>query len=119
MSGHVRQACAAFTEVSPSTVLGLSVAEDTTILRSLLADAGIQTAIKALEDASDKTGAARTLCNEVAKHAESLGLNRYDEAAVVWAFTRLGPISTTSSNALTRDRNVCPAMALAFDVKLL
>lgn len=114
-----KQACAAFDDLSPHTVLGLSVGEDLNLLQSLLADTAVQGAIKALEEAGDKSGPARSLCSALAGHAENLGLNRYDEAAAVWAFARSGPISAASSAALLKDRNVCDAVALAYDVKLV
>jgi hypothetical protein len=120
-AGPARQACTAFSGISPHTVLGLRVGDDVTLMQSLLADAAVQGSMKALEDAAQnaKVGPARSLCNAVAGQAQRLGLNRFDEAAAVWAFSRAGPISSASAQAMTRDRTVCSAIATAFEVKLL
>jgi hypothetical protein len=120
-AGPARQACTAFSDISPHTVLGLRVGEDVTLMQSLLADAAVQSSMKALEDAAQnaKAGPARSLCNALAGQAQRLGLNRFDEAAAVWAFSRAGPISSASAQSMARDRTVCSAIAMAFDVKLL
>jgi hypothetical protein len=119
--GPTRQACAAFEGISPHTILGFEVGDDTNLMQSLLGDTAVQTAMKALADASTdaaRAGAAHTLCNAIAGHVEGLGFNRFDEAAAVWAFARAGSTSTVSAAALLKDATVCAAVDRAYQVKL-
>lgn len=114
------QACLAYRGLSPYAVLEFPVGEDLSLSQSLAGEAGFAAALKRLEDAAvaDKAGPALAVCDLVASHAWRVGLNRYDVAATVWAFSRSGGLSAESSTALAAaDR--CEAVALAKRVKLL
>lgn len=78
-AGADLQACLAFRTVSPQRVLSLVVGENVTLGQAILSDPAVIAGI------NGGSASAGSLCSAIAAKAESLGLNRYDSAAAVWA----------------------------------
>jgi hypothetical protein len=115
LSSSDRQACLAFAGLTPARVLGFSVGENLTLGQAFLAEGAISAEMPRLlgTDANAQRAAARRLCSLVAAKAESLGLNRYDAAASVWAFSRDGQIDNDRRALILHENASCGSGALA------
>lgn len=126
LAGSDLQACIAFRGITPARVLGLTITENVTLGQALRGDAGIAAAIQrfspAAAESEGSTAAAREVCNLVAEKAYSLGLNAYDAAAAVWAFSwssgidpklgmAIGTVDCSAGLLADRLRLVMPASA--------
>lgn len=131
--------CGLYGYLTPPTILNYPAAPSISIGQALSAEARITTARDRLiatvaqkkagnggADNADRTAAARALCGEVADAAHRLGLNRYDAAAVVWAYAnatfaddaaRQGLVGRTTAGVNGKtgtDSGSCPALHTAF-----
>ncbi|HEV2817488.1 MAG TPA: hypothetical protein VGW40_09755 [Allosphingosinicella sp.] len=119
--GSDLQACRAFAGLTPQRVLGLAVGENLTLGRALLADAAISAELTRLAAASgerDGLASARRLCGLVAAKAETLGFNRYDAAAAVWAFALEAQLEEGRQLLVLAERS-CGATAILRRTKLI
>lgn len=135
--GASNQAKRAFQQLSPQYVLSFPVAENLSLKGALLSDNGVAAAmdaIKRLSGDATATSAAtqrssgsmsekliddvRELCNRIDEKAQALGLNRFDAAATVWAFSFGADLSSKEGVALRDSRNRCAAAELASAVGL-
>ncbi|HWQ86339.1 hypothetical protein [Brevundimonas sp.] len=101
------QAKTAFESLAPYTVLNFRLDGQQTLVQAIRADEAVARALDALSRVTDATSgnedrksAARTLCNVVAGKAESLGFNRFDSAATVWAVGHSDLVSDKGGAAL-------------------
>lgn len=112
---------AAFDGLTPHTVLGLDVGENLDLEASIRAQSNIAatlTAANGADQAETRDAATRTLCSQVAAHAEGLGLNRFDTAAVVWAVSQSELVTAEAATSLMAQER-CTAARLAREVGLL
>jgi hypothetical protein len=103
-----QQACTAFLNLTPQQVLGLQVGESTTLRQALAGDPAIMAAVGATNPA------IADVCSLVAARAEDLGLNRFDTAAAVWAFSQTRNVGGV--NTLVTSASTCAAGRLAKDL---
>lgn len=86
----IKTACDAFRDLEPQRVMAFQVDANLTVAQALAADTGIiaakDTLLKAADN--DQPAAAATLCALVADKGTALGFNRFDTAAIVWAYVR-------------------------------
>ncbi len=115
------QAREAFLGLAPHTVLNFRLDGQQTLVQALRGDEAIARALDTLtrtaampqqgRDAANTT-AARILCNLIAGKAESLGFNRFDAAAVVWAVGFSDLVSNSDGIKLT-NKETCISASLA------
>ncbi|GEM_PF-710935 len=111
------QARMALAGVPAARILTFRVAPRVSIRDALAADASVGDAVLALRDA--KAGqalrdAARAACQRVDEKAHQLGLNRFDAAAVLWAYSHEATLGSAQGLALRQAG--CPAAVIAADI---
>jgi len=116
----VRQATLAFAGIAPSEVLNFPVGENLTLRQALITDTGVLNAIDDLKKGSGtaESGLARQLCSRLDERVQSLGFNRFDAAAIVWAFSQSAGLDAQKGTKLRDDQGSCQAAALARQVGL-
>ncbi|WP_254459662.1 hypothetical protein [Xanthomonas sacchari] len=117
---HKQQAKVAFLDLNPSEVLNFPVAENLTLRQALITDSGV---LNAFDDLSKGTGVAEAglagqLCRRLDERAQALGFNRYDAAAIVWAFSHSAGMEAAKGGRLRDAGSKCPAATLAKAVDL-
>lgn len=115
-----KQARQAFASLAPSEVLNFPVAENLTLRQALITDTGVLNAIDDLKKGTGtaESGLARQLCSRLDERAQSLGFNRFDASAIVWAFSQSAGLDAQESAKLLDDQGSCRAAALAKAVGL-
>lgn len=131
--GTITQAKLAYAALAPSTVMNFPIAENVTIGQAVRTDTGITTALEALRRAAPATAAgaaaatpqataaraeaARTVCALVSAKAESLGFNRFDAAAAVWAVANSDLVTSDEARLLLATATSCQAASLWDQIK--
>lgn len=110
------QARTAFIGLSPHAVMEFEVSENTTVRQALLGDSGIAAEV-ARTNGTDRSSAHR-LCSLVAARAESLGFNRFDAPAIVWAFAADGQLDPSRGRPMANSEHSCEAARLAGRLRL-
>lgn len=115
-------ACAAFKTLDPQTVLNFQVDSGVSLAQALAGESGIAAAREhLLQNATANTDTARenanALCTLVADKAHVLGFNRFDVAAILWAYSSQSFVTKVAGVAL-RDEANCSPLKIAYSVGL-
>lgn len=105
----------AFADFNASEVLNFPVAENLTLRQAMITDSGV---LNALDDLNKGTGVAEAglagqLCRRLDERAQALGFNRYDAAAIVWAFSQSAGMEAAKGERLRGAGGGYPAAAIA------
>ncbi|HET9509761.1 MAG TPA: hypothetical protein VFO80_01305 [Sphingomonas sp.] len=111
-------ACQAFSDLDPQTVLNFVVAENVTIAQALAGEPAIGAARDDLMKAkpADSAGPAKMLCALVADKAHRLGFNRFDVGAITWAYASQSNLG--EGGVSLRKIDNCTTLRIAYDAGL-
>ena len=115
----------ALADILPSKVLNFVVGPQITMRDALMTDATLSSTLDKLRKgaATGATGEAaqsipdqaRSICAQIEARANHIGLNRFDAAAVLWAFSHDPSLSEAEGRAL-RGASACEAARLARNI---
>lgn len=118
-SSAEHQACLDFAKLQPSAILNFQVDSGVSVNQALSSDDSVISARDALMKAGDgdpTKAAAQDLCLVVVDKADKLGFNRFDTAAILWAYTRQG--FDAKRRTVLQDATTCLPLTLAYAMGL-
>ena len=77
----------ALEHTTPSQILNFPITKDLTLKKVLQTDDAVTNALKMIKDSAASDDSYKSLCTSIDEKAQAIGLNKYDAAALLWAFS--------------------------------
>lgn len=107
-----------FSSLTSAQVLNFSINQDLNLKQVLMTDNTIRAAIDQFNKQSTSADIARTVCVQIDQKAQAIGLNQFDAAALVWAFSYDAMFSTAQGQLIRSQHNNCSAAKWIRDINI-